>query len=302
MAPEHAVEEPGLGMGELDELEAVGAHRVFLRNDRRRRLMRKWTHGSRSVNWGPSSSAKSPPNPDIGAADLWSCGRIAGRQPERRLERADAAQEASRAGGGHARQKIVLIGEHQRLCRAAPKPGLLHSRCRLWRKGEANLLKSLEILIFLFASVTMLSCAAQPERIVSRSLPVTACPRRHFAPRVNQTRFRCCATPFPATLGFHIAVAWKASETAELAVAAALPLLHAAQRVTILIAEEADSQASPRGPVGTGAEGWPGTIRLKLKARLFILQGELSIAPKSRIEVPGPRLARKTLVQRKTRL
>ena len=31
------------------------------------------------------------------------------------------------------------------------------------------------------------SCAAPPERIVSRSLPVKACRRRHFAPRVKQT-------------------------------------------------------------------------------------------------------------------
>ena len=31
------------------------------------------------------------------------------------------------------------------------------------------------------------SCAASLELIVSLSLPVTACRRRHFAPRVNQT-------------------------------------------------------------------------------------------------------------------
>ena len=35
------------------------------------------------------------------------------------------------------------------------------------------------------------SCAAPPERIVSRSLPVKACRRRHFAPRVKQTLEVC---------------------------------------------------------------------------------------------------------------
>ena len=46
----------------------------------------------------------------------------------------------------------------------------------------------------------------------------------------------------PASIGRHIAVAWKASETAERAILAAAPLLRAAGRVTILIGEEPDGE------------------------------------------------------------
>src|SRR5271166_4453012 len=73
--------------------------------------------------------------------------------------------------------------------------GLIHSWCKPWGNGEANLLKLLEIWMFSVASVIMLDGAARLERFVSRSLRVTACRRRHFAPRVNQTPFKCSATP-----------------------------------------------------------------------------------------------------------
>ena len=84
------------------------------------------------------------------------------------------------------------------LSSSVSKPGgLIHSWCNLQDKGEANLLKLLEVRIFSVASVMMLSCAAPPELIVSRSLPVTACRRRHFAPRVKQTPVKCQPTAGP---------------------------------------------------------------------------------------------------------
>ena len=94
----------------------------------------------------------------------------------------------------HARTRSDNGAVHVAGCRAVRNLGLLHSRCTLRDKGEANLLKLLEVRIFSVASVMILSCPAPPELIVPRSLPVTACRRRHFAPRVNQTQFRCCAT------------------------------------------------------------------------------------------------------------
>ncbi len=48
--------------------------------------------------------------------------------------------------------------------------------------------------MFSVASVIMLDGAARLERFVSRSLRVTACRRRHFAPRVNQTPIKCYPT------------------------------------------------------------------------------------------------------------
>jgi hypothetical protein len=65
--------------------------------------------------------------------------------------------------------------------------GLIDSWCKPWGNGEANLLKLLESWTFSVASVIMLDGAARIERFVSRSLRVTACRRRHFAPRANQT-------------------------------------------------------------------------------------------------------------------
>ena len=50
----------------------------------------------------------------------------------------------------------------------------------------------------------------------------------------------------PRTVGAHVAVAWKASDTAERAVIAALPLLRAAERVTVLI--DAASAGEPPPP------------------------------------------------------
>jgi len=49
----------------------------------------------------------------------------------------------------------------------------------------------------------------------------------------------------PATLGAHIAIAWKPGETAERAVVAATPLLRAAERVTVLIGAESGDQTPP---------------------------------------------------------
>ena len=80
-------------------------------------------------------------------------------------------------------------------CRAALKRGLIYSWCKLWGNGESNLLKLLEVRKPLGPSVSRWSCAAPPERIVSRSLPVTACRRSHFAPRVKQTPPKWRLTP-----------------------------------------------------------------------------------------------------------
>lgn len=49
----------------------------------------------------------------------------------------------------------------------------------------------------------------------------------------------------PETIGAHIAVAWKPSETAERAVTAAVPLLRLAERVTILIGAESEGDTPP---------------------------------------------------------
>lgn len=49
----------------------------------------------------------------------------------------------------------------------------------------------------------------------------------------------------PASLGEHIAVAWKPSETAERAVVAATPLLRVARRVTVLTAAEGEPDHTP---------------------------------------------------------
>ena len=51
----------------------------------------------------------------------------------------------------------------------------------------------------------------------------------------------------PATLGRHIAVAWKPSDTAERAVVAALPLLRAAEQVTVLIGADDGAGIAPPG-------------------------------------------------------
>ena len=64
----------------------------------------------------------------------------------------------------------------------------IHSWCKAWGNGEANLLTLLYIFMFSVASIIMFDGAARLERFASRSLRVTACRRRHFAPRVNQTR------------------------------------------------------------------------------------------------------------------
>ena len=59
----------------------------------------------------------------------------------------------------------------------------------------------------------------------------------------------------PASVGAHIAVAWKPSETAERAVVAALPLLRAAGRVTVLTeAEHAGDMSLPEELVRMLAE------------------------------------------------
>ena len=42
---EQRVQRFGIGMGVFDELKAVGAHRIVGANGRRRRVVRKWTHG-----------------------------------------------------------------------------------------------------------------------------------------------------------------------------------------------------------------------------------------------------------------
>ncbi len=81
----------------------------------------------------------------------------------------------------------MIAGGLYGCCRAASKSGLIHSWCKPWGNGEANLLKLLEIWVFSVASVIMLGGAARPERFVSRSPRVTARDRRHFAPRVKQT-------------------------------------------------------------------------------------------------------------------
>ena len=49
----------------------------------------------------------------------------------------------------------------------------------------------------------------------------------------------------PQSIGAHIAIAWKASDTAERAVIAALPLLRTAERVTILVDAAAATAAPP---------------------------------------------------------
>ena len=41
---EHRVKHRGIGMGELDELETIRAHRVCIRDQGRRRVMREWSH------------------------------------------------------------------------------------------------------------------------------------------------------------------------------------------------------------------------------------------------------------------
>ncbi len=42
---EQRVQRFGIGMRVFDELKAVGAHRIVGANGRRRRVVRKWTHG-----------------------------------------------------------------------------------------------------------------------------------------------------------------------------------------------------------------------------------------------------------------
>jgi hypothetical protein len=90
------------------------------------------------------------------------------------------------AGAGKTLGFEQAVGLH--MCCAALKRGLIDSWCKPRGNGEADHLKLLEILMFSVASVIMLDDATRLERFVSRSLRVTACRRRHLAPRVNQTR------------------------------------------------------------------------------------------------------------------
>ena len=72
-------------------------------------------------------------------------------------------------------------------CRDTPKWALIHSRCNLWGKGEPNLLKLLGVQTFSVASSMTLNSAAPPDRILTRSPPVTACRGRDLAPRLKQS-------------------------------------------------------------------------------------------------------------------
>jgi protein CrcB len=53
---------------------------------------------------------------------------------------------------------------------------------------------------------------------------------------------------FPATLGRHIAIAWKPSEAADRAIAAVMPLLQRADRVTVLVATDDAPPDRPPSP------------------------------------------------------
>jgi len=64
---------------------------------------------------------------------------------------------------------------------------LIYSRCSLWEKGEANLLKLLGVQTFSVASSMTLNSAAPPDWILTLSPPVRACRGHNLAPRVNQT-------------------------------------------------------------------------------------------------------------------
>ena len=79
-------------------------------------------------------------------------------------------------------------------CQVASWKGLIHSRCSLWEKGEANLLKLLGVQTFSVASSMTLTSAAPPDWILTRSPPVRACRGRDLAPRVNQTPIKYNAT------------------------------------------------------------------------------------------------------------
>ena len=92
--------------------------------------------------------------------------------------------------------------------RVAGHWGLIYSWCKLWGKGEANLLKLLEILQASGLAIMRWSCAAPLELIVSLSLPVTACRRRHFAPRVNQT-------PLQRDKGLDGPLSWRRASSAK---------------------------------------------------------------------------------------
>src|ERR1019366_2703799 len=75
-------------------------------------------------------------------------------------------------------------------CQVALWRALIHSRCSLWEKGEANLLKLLGVQTFSVASSMTLNSAAPPDWILTRSPPVRACRGRDLAPRLKQSPFR----------------------------------------------------------------------------------------------------------------
>jgi protein CrcB len=87
----------------------------------------------------------------------------------------------------------------------------------------------------------------------------------------------------PQALGRHIAIAWKPSEAAENAVRAALPLLRAAERVTVLIVAEPGPPVPDPGSLrqNLAATGKPVTVqRLPLSERAI---GETLLAEASHI-------------------
>ena len=123
--------------------------------------------------------------------------RAAATQPRQHF-RPHFGGQAARAPGLNVPGETHWQGRQRGIRRYALSSGLIYSWCKLSGKGEANLLKLLEVLQASGLAIMRWSCAASPERIISRSLPVTACRRRHFAPRVNQTPFKCQPTPIVA--------------------------------------------------------------------------------------------------------
>jgi len=87
---------------------------------------------------------------------------------------------------------------HKETCHVALYQALIHSRCSLWEKGEANLLKLLGVQTFSVASSMTLNSAVPPDWILTRSPPVRACRGRDLAPRMNQTPFNDIPTPGPS--------------------------------------------------------------------------------------------------------